>query len=256
MSLGAEPMLRTRDCCRLAVDHTPIVAVGVHHAAGFGPVLVSWLDGHLNGDGVHVEALELVDTVGRGRRNQVQVLEWPQVAQVENGAEVHPERVRALAGEDFDAPGSDWIAALARSSYFGVERGPMRHGGVGRFMPSTSDLSPCTRVTEYSWRRFQLGSVSDMIGPGVVQERRLALDVGREPKLEADVGVGVGRIGDVDRVQHRVAEAIEVRSAGRVLTRDEIGDQGDGSGRVGTDKGVDVGVVGHRIGGDLGRFAV
>src|ERR671931_605318 len=62
-------------------------------------------------------------------------------------------------------PDTVCTAADARSSYFGVERGPMRQGGVGRLLPSTLDLPPATRVTVYDWRRFQLGSVSDAIGP-------------------------------------------------------------------------------------------
>ncbi len=63
-------------------------------------------------------------------------------------------------------------------------------------------------------------------------------------------------VGDVDLVQHVVAELVEVRAAGRALQRHVVRDQGDGVRAVRADEGVEVGAVGDRILGDLGSFAV
>ena len=92
--------------------------------------------------------------------------------------------------------------------------------------------------------------------PGVVQERVAVLDLGREAELVDDVVDGVAVVVDVERVQHVVAEVVEVRPAGRLLERDPVGDQRDGVGLVGADEGVGVGVVGHRVLRDQRGLAV
>jgi len=54
---------------------------------------------------------------------------------------------------------------------------------------------------------------------GVVQERVLVPNPGREPKLEGEVGLAATVVADVDVVQDIVAELIEVRPRGRRLKR-------------------------------------
>jgi tetrahydromethanopterin S-methyltransferase subunit F len=75
-------------------------------------------------------------------------------------------------------------------------------------------------------------------------------------EVVAHVGLGVAGVADVDRVPHIVSELEEVRTALRVLERDEVRDQGHRVRLVGRDERVEVGVVGDRVHGDLGRFAV
>ena len=66
----------------------------------------------------------------------------------------------------------------------------------------------------------------------------------------------VAVVVDVDLVQHVVAELVEVRAAGRRLQRDVVGDQRDRVRLVRADERVEVGAVGDRVLGDLGRFAM
>src|SRR5579859_5087003 len=62
-------------------------------------------DRNLESDRVDVEALQAVDARSGWGRNQVQVLKRPQVAEIEDGAQVDKEWIGALAGEDHFAGG-------------------------------------------------------------------------------------------------------------------------------------------------------
>ena len=77
-----------------------------------------------------------------------------------------------------------------------------------------------------------------------------------EPELIRHVGAAVAGVIDLDRVEHVVTELVEVRAAVGRLAGDEVGDQGDRVRLVGADEGVDVGVVGDRVLGDLRGFTV
>jgi hypothetical protein len=71
-----------------------------------------------------------------------------------------------------------------------------------------------------------------------------------------DVAVPIAVIIDVDLIKHIIAELIEVRSAGRSLQRDVIGDQSDRVRIVWANKRVDIGVVCYRVLGNLGGFTM
>ena len=87
------------DFCRLAVAQTPIterasIDIGRPVRATRQVRL-----GHLDRDGVDVQALRAVDADRVGRRDEVQALERPQGAEVEDAAEVDVESLGALTGE-------------------------------------------------------------------------------------------------------------------------------------------------------------
>jgi len=92
--------------------------------------------------------------------------------------------------------------------------------------------------------------------PRVVEERVLVADPGLKPELVGDVGPGAGPVGDVDLIEDIVAELVEVGAAVGLLQGDEVRDEGDPVGVVGTDERLDVGVVGYRVLGDLRCLAV
>src|SRR5215207_4893448 len=91
---------------------------------------------------------------------------------------------------------------------------------------------------------------------GVVEERPLVANPGREPELVGDVGLRISVVVDVDLVEDVVAELVEVRSAGGALQRDVVGDQGHCVWLVRTDERVDVGVIGDQVLRDLRCLAV
>lgn len=64
-------------------------------------------------------------------RDQVQRLERAQRAEVEDRAEVDEEALLRWPAKTLPPNGSGGIAAATSDSYAGVERGPMRTGGVG-----------------------------------------------------------------------------------------------------------------------------
>ena len=60
---------------------------------------------HLQRDRMGVQSLESIDARGGRQRNQVGRIERPEAEQVEDGPEIHKERVVALAGEHLRAVG-------------------------------------------------------------------------------------------------------------------------------------------------------
>ena len=193
----------------------------------------------------------------RRERDQVQVLERAQRAEIEHRAEVDVETVEPLAGEEPDA-------AVER------RRSPRRRGR--RSSASSADRC-CTAAAAVlaehgACAAAHLGDGGELAAvpvvavelfdrAGVVEEAVLA-HLGGELEQVGHVGLAVAVVVDVDAVQHVVAELVEVRAAGGILERDVVGDQRDRPGFVGmgADEGVGVGAVGHRVLGDLWRFTV
>ena len=104
-------------------------------------------------------------------------------------------------------------------------------------------------------------SLSDVDGSVVVEERRDAGEVVRRgPGLElepvVDVGLAVAVVVDLDLVADGRVEREEVRTAGRLLERDVVGDDRQLRRVTRVEERVQVGVVGRRIVGDERRFAV
>ncbi len=212
-------------------------------------------DRHLEGDRVHVEALERVHPGRVGAGDQVQVLEGAQRSQVEDAAEVDMERVRALPGEDPATPdlvhgrGSQ-VGVVRRRPGADVDR---RAGQPGGEHLGLAVLDPGERV---ELRPVPAGAVETRDLAGVVEEGLRVAHHGVELEAVGDVGLGLAPVGDVDVVDHVVAELVEVRPAVRGLERDVVGDQRDGVGPVGADERVDVRAVGDGVLGGLGCFAV
>jgi hypothetical protein len=77
-----------------------------------------------------------------------------------------------------------------------------------------------------------------------------------ESELIGDICSSIPIIVDVDLVQDIIAEFIEIWSTCRAFQGYLVSDQGDRVGLVRADKRVDVGIVGHWIFGNLGRFAM
>ena len=91
------PGPKTRVDGRNAVVQTPITALAASASAGAAPSLVSCSTGTLMASDLHVETGQIVDaTTGVAR----QLADGEQIA---NPAEIDPEGIVALAGEDGDA---------------------------------------------------------------------------------------------------------------------------------------------------------
>ena len=127
----------------------------------------------------------------------------------------------------------------------------MLQGGVGKSMAQLAPLVAADLGDRIGLRPVERRAVQGGDRPGVVQERVRVAHGRAEPEFIHDVGATVAGVVDVDPVQHLVAELEKVGSAGRILQRDVVADDGDGVGTIGADKGVGVGVVGNRVLGDL-----
>ena len=187
----------------------------------------------------------------------MKILERTQGAQVEDGAQVDVEPFGSLAGEHRAVTGQrvhglrGEVLVVRSAARADVDRRDGQPGGEQLRRVPAGD--PRHRVV--------LRAVPGVVGdrgdrPGVVEERVLVADRGLEPELVGDVGPGAGPVGDVDLVEDVVAELVEVGATVGLLQGDEVRYEGDLVGVVGTDKRVDVGVVGYGVFGDLGCLAV
>ncbi len=241
---------------RLALAQTPMVARASVRSVGREPVTRDGRDRQLNGDRVDVESLETVHAVGGGGRDQVQVLEGAQIAQVEDAPQVDPERVGPLAGED-DLAARQRMDGRAGQVF--VLRGGARSDAAGRtgeIVRQHGGLATLDLRHRVVLAQVPVGVVQRRDRPGVVEEAARVGERLREAELVGDVRVGRAAIRDVDLVEHVVAEVVEVRSTRWALERNVVRDQCDGIGFVRADKRVDVGVVGGRVAGDLRRLTV
>jgi hypothetical protein len=101
-----------------------------------------------------------------------------------------------------------------------------------------------------------VGAVQRQDRAGVVQERARVAQPGVEPEPVRHVGPAVPVVVDVDLVADVVAELVEGRATRGLLERHVVGYQGHRARPVRADERVDVGAVGDRILGDLGRFTM
>ena len=91
------PGPKTRVDGRSAVVQTPMTALAASASAGAAPSLVSCSIGHLDGQRLDIETGQIVDAAA-GVAGQLADGE-----QIADAAEIDPERIVALAGEDRDA---------------------------------------------------------------------------------------------------------------------------------------------------------
>ena len=204
-----------------------------------------------------VEPLEAVDARRRGGRDEVQILERAQRTEVEDRPQVDEEGVGPLTGEHL-AAAREAVRRLVREVRI-VRRAADAHVDRRNGEPGGQDVRVLTAdlaADRVGLRAVERGVRDAVDRAGVVQERRPVADPRGEPELVAHVRDAVTPVADVDLVEHVVTELEEVRPTHRVLHRDEVSDQGHGVGGFRADEGVDVGVVGDRVLGDLRCFAV
>ena len=249
-----------------------------HHVLRPRAVLGQVGDRNLDGDRVDVERLGRIDRRGGRARDQVQVLERAQVAEIEDRSQVDVEPVESLPGEHLDPAGEVVHGRLAQPRVVrrraradvarrarkpasqhsrpqprppavvpvvAVRRGPVR-GRVGTLDPRDREELALVPVPALK-RRDRARVVEERVG---VAKSRLELEHVRELRRPVPVVV------DVEGVEDVVPELEEVRAAGRVLERHEVRDQRDRVRPIRADERVDVGVVGRRILADLRCFTV
>ncbi len=223
---------------------------------------------------MHVRVGQGVDARAVGTGDQLIHRDRPQIAQVEDGAEVHEEAVGALAGEDdLAVRGAPDRRSRKRAV---VRRGPDAHvagrageaggraddraraltrGHVGEDFGDGVRLTTVPRAAVARARRVgdRPGGVEERVG---VEDRRGELELVGDGR---DAGSGVV---DVDLVEDVVtdrgcrahdglgSELEEVRPTIGTLERDIVGDDGDRVGRVRAHERIHVrtvrsGVFGH-----------
>jgi hypothetical protein len=212
---------------------------------------------HPQRDGVHVRGLGPVDA-GRGSaRDQVQVLEGPQCAEIEDAAQVDVETLPALTSEH--VPPARQVVDRLRRQHGVVRRATNPHvdrraeEAARELLRRLAPLHPSDRVRLRTIPRG-VGDLGDRAG--VVQERIRIRDHCREPEPVGDVVLCLTAVGDDDLVEHIVAELVEIRAALGDLGRNEVRNQRDSVRLVRADEDVGVRVVGYRVLADLRRFAV
>ena len=143
------PAWRTTARRRLAAVHTPMTDLAAIGSVGLEPSLVSSCLGIFSAIECTLKSCVALTPCAAAIAAEVQVLERPQVAQVEDRAEVDVEALEPLPGEHGVAAG-DLVDGLRRqrSRSCGVEPGPMLHGGQARLVASTLRWPFSTRVTE------------------------------------------------------------------------------------------------------------
>ncbi len=212
---------------------------------------------HLQRDRVDVEPLRAVHAHRVGGRDQVQVLERAQHTEVEDAAHVDVEPVGALPREHLAAV-ADVVHGRA-GEVLVVRRAPRPHVDGRDSQPLREHR--CLAVAFGSSDPVELRPVPRRIRdrldlPGVVQERLAVADLGVEVEAVRDVALRLAAVADVDGVGDVIAELVEVRTALRVLERNEVGDDRDLVRFVAADERVDIGVVRNRILRDLRCFAM
>src|SRR6266568_2689836 len=200
-------------------------------------------DWYLQGDRMHVQELGSVDTrcclESLGLGEDLEVLEWPQIAEIEYRAEVDVEALRALACEHPAAVGELVHGSLRQC------RGVV---GCGQWadVAGWADQAlaqPVTPPVIEAGDRVGLPAVPVRAGqrrdgPGVVEEGVRVGQLRMEAEFIGDVCFAAAVRVDVDLVQHVIAELIEVRAARRAFKWQVVGDQRDGAWLVGADEGV------------------
>ena len=174
-------------------------------------------------------------------------LERPQVAQVEDGAEVDVEALGALAGENHAAVGKGVHGRACQRGL--VVRGRQRADVARRAGQAAAQLVLSAAVQ--AGDRVGLPAVPAGAGQrrdrtGVVEERAGVGQLRPEPEPVGDVRLAVAFGVDMDVVDHVVTELVEVRAARGALQRQVVGDQRHGARLVRAHERVDVGAVGNR----------
>ena len=251
-------------------------------------------DRHFDGDRADIEAAEAVDPEridvvvilsGPGQQRQVA----PQVERVEHRAEIDVESLGPLAREDADVGRRIGVDALRGEGCVVGKRRWSGVGGHGHERRATEER----RADRAAHLGHRIGlTARQPLGPGTVeggdplQQPAQSGDVRiaeirdgrgqsprsahrpvlrREPNFVDDiVRHAVAVVVDVDRVEDVIVEVEVIRAIARVLARIDVQNESDAPigrsardiGRVVTDKGVDIGVVGRRIQRDQRRFAV
>ena len=155
--------------------------------------------------------------------------------QIEDG-EVDVEALVALPGEHADVAGqlldaAGECAVVRRGARADVRR---RHRQAARQLGHSAgaaravDARQAIELADVQVRIVERGHRA-----GVVEERRRVADFGREPPLERDVFDRIPVVVDVDLVDDVRIERVEVRSAVRLLERDEVRDERDLVGLIG-----------------------
>ena len=181
------------------------------------PVGGEELGRNLNRDGVHVHVLGGVDSrsgLGQTREIQaesvVQLLERPQVAEVEDRSEVHIEPFGALARKDLY---SSVQFVHGRVGQVHVIVGRERADPARRAREAARDLPRWSVFTYVNREELALVPVRRVEGldrSRVVQERVRVVQDALELELERDVRVRVAIVVDVDLVEDVVTELVEV----------------------------------------------
>ena len=195
-----------------------------------------------------------------GSEIAVDRIEWAEAGQVEHRAEIDEERIVALSGEYFDAAAQ----RRHRRGQRVVVRSRARPDVVGRRREVGRRAAEHARVSRAvldEGHAVGLRPVPRRIGerrdrPGVVQKRVGVARLGVEAELVGQILLRIAVVVDVDLVEHRVVEGRKVRPAGRRFERNVVGDDRDRIGSIRAQERVQVGVVGHRVLADEGRFAV
>ena len=194
---------------------------------------------HLEGDRVDVVALEGV-VADLGEVSAVQQVEDPQVQE---------ERVVGLAGEGRRPPLGELVhrlvaqLAVVRHRRLADVRRRHRHivgdlRPVRHLLVAQLDQLDVVRLRDVEVRIVQAGDRAR-----VVEERLVVLRVRLERVPEQQVALAVTVVVDVQVVLGVLGEREEVRSAGRFLERDPVGDDRRRVRMVRADERVHVGVV-------------
>ena len=206
-----------------------------------------------------VEAGHGVDAGGRRSLEKEVGLERPEVAEVEDRAEVDVEAVRALTRED-EAARAERVDRLCG------KRPVLRDRVLADVARRARQVlrQQVRAVLVDAGHRIELLAVPRLVAqvldlPGVVEEQVVGAGVGQtrgELELVGDVRLGIVVVVNVDLVEHVVAELVEVRAARRLLERYVVGDDRDRAGVVRAHERIQVRAVCDGILRDFGSFAV
>ncbi len=181
---------------------------------------------NLQRDRVDAEAIGRIDAGRRGdHRRQVEVLERPQVAQVEDRADVDIEAIQSLSGEHRPpaAQGSDRL--LGERGIVGRGRRPDVAGRAGQVAPEHTRAARVGTGHRVELLAVPVRAPDRRDRPDVVQERVGVGDLHLKCEVIGDIGATVTVVVDLDRVEHVGRELKEVRSAERRLKRQIVGDE-------------------------------
>ena len=188
------------------------------------------------------------------------------VDQVKCRAKVDEERIVALTREHLTATANLVDRRRDECRVVGGRLGTDIVGRRQEVAPNRSDrLDLAVRPERHLGDVIPLNDVQVVVRPcrrvvhdlaAVVQEAAGLPGVRVKPESIGDVLVAVTRVVDLDLVSDVVRKPEEVGASGRLLKRDEVGDERRGVRLVGADERVDVGVVCCRVLTDPWCFAV